>query len=494
MRNASLTSALESGWLQALLAGLVTFFAGFGALNFLASGLTKTIIPTASGETIVAGFAVAAALAAQVASALTYAAVTRRLRRTNGQMHRALDSMPQGLSMFDETERLLICNKQYCTMYGLGPEDVKVGSTLSEVLEKRVVKGSFGADPKQYRDTFLTAYREGRTTVAEVKAGSDRLYLITNHPIAGGGWVTTHEDISERRAAEQKRIATAQQEERRAATENAISEFRAGAEDLLRTVVDSAGQMYKTAATLLKVSGQTTERAENALQASNAAVANVQTVATAVEELSSSATEVDRRIVRATQVVRLALDEANVTNSDIIRLAKAADKIGDVVKLIRNIAAQTNLLALNATIEAARSGTAGRGFAVVASEVKALAVQTAGATEDISTQILEIQRSTQDSVEAIGRIASRIEEINNHTTSISASVQEQAGATGSISYNVSSTAEGSKIIDSVLNEVVHAANDTQHSAQSVLRASETVEQASANLRSQVERFLTKVAM
>jgi methyl-accepting chemotaxis protein len=402
--------------------------------------------------------------------------------------------MPQGLSMFDETERLLVCNKQYCTMYRLEPDDVKAGSTLTEVLEKRVAKGSFSADPHQYRDKFLAAYREGRTTTAEVRAAGDRLYLITNHPIGGGGWITTHEDITERRAAEQKRIATEQQEERRSATETAISEFRAGAEDLLKTVVNSAEQMHASAATLLKVSGRTTRQAETALHASNETVTKVQTVTASVEELSTSANEVGQRLVRATQIVRIALDEANVTNDDIQRLAKAADKIGDVVRLIRDIAGQTNLLALNATIEAARSGAAGRGFAVVASEVKALAVQTASATEDIATQILEIQRSTQDSVEAIGRIANRIEEINNHTTSISASVQQQAGATGSISQNILSTAEGSRIIDTVLSDVVNAANDTQQSAQTVLSATDTVEQASANLRNQVERFLTKVAM
>ena len=494
MRNPLFTSALGDGWLGALLGGFVTFVASFGALVLFSFELAKTIVPTASDKMIVAGLATIAAVFAQIVSAIANDAFTRRTNRTNGQLRRALDSMPQGLSMFDENERLLICNTLYRTMYRLAAEDVKVGSTLTEVLEKRVIKGSFSADPQQYRDTFLKAYREGRTTVAEVKSAGDRLYLITNHPIKGGGWITTHEDITERRRAEHQRIATEQHEERRAATENAIAEFRAGAEGLLKTVVDSAGEMHATAVTLLQVSGRTTQRAESALQATNEAAGNVQTVATAIEELSSSACEVDQRLMRATQIVRVALDEANVTNGDIHRLAKAADKIGDVVKLIRNIAGQTNLLALNATIEAARSGAAGRGFAVVASEVKALAIQTATATEDISAQILEIQNSTQDAVQAIGRIANRIEEINNYTGSISISVQEQAGATGSISQNIFSTAEGSKIVGSVLSEVVHAASDTQHSAQTVLSATETVEQASAHLRDEVERFLTKVAM
>ena len=288
-------------------------------------------------------------------------------------------------------------------------------------------------------------------------------------------------------------MAMQQEEERRAATENAISEFRKGAESLLKTVTESAGKMRTTAATLFDVSGRTTVRAEHALQASNEALTNVEITAAAAEELSSTASEIDHRLGQASEVVRLALDEAHTTNGDIDRLAKAVLKIGDVVKLIRNIARQTNLLALNATIEAARSGAAGRGFAVVASEVKALAVQTANATEEISTQILEIQSSTDNAVGSIGRIAHRIGEINEYTSAVTASVQQQTSATGSISQNVVGTAEGAKVIDAVLSDVVTAANETQHSAQTVLTASESVEDASASLRKEVEDFLTRVA-
>ena len=164
------------------------------------------------------------------------------------------------------------------------------------------------------------------------------------------------------------------------------------------------------------------------------------------------------------------------------------------MQLIRNIAEQTNLLALNATIEAARSGAAGRGFAVVAAEVKALSIQTAIATEDISSQIQEIQSSTRQSVEAIARMAMRMKEVDNYMESVAASAQEQTHATGSISHSVTSTADGSKIIDAVLTEVVEAATETQSSAQTVLAASESVEGASVSLRAAVGKFLTKVAV
>ncbi len=230
------------------------------------------------------------------------------------------------------------------------------------------------------------------------------------------------------------------------------------------------------------------------MRTSNEASANVETAAVAADELSSSIAEIGRRLNQTTEVVRVAVDEAQVTNQDIGALAQGARKIGDVTKLIRNIAGQTNLLALNATIEAARAGEAGRGFAVVASEVKSLAVQTAKATEDISSQILEVQNSTDKAVEAIGRIAHRMQEIDNYTCAVAASVQQQNAATGEISQNVTSAADGAKLIVSVLTEVADATTETQDSAQTVLAAAESVEKAAANLRSEVEGFLTKVAV
>jgi methyl-accepting chemotaxis protein len=481
------------GWLPPLAVGLSFFAAGFAALVYLAGPAAARLLPDASEQTRLALLAALAAVASHVARGLWSVRLTGRLERRAAQMLTAFDSMTQGLSMFDGEERLVVCNAQYYRMYGLASDDVKPGATLTEVLEKRASRGSFNVDIRQYRDNFLTAYREGRTTVAEVKSGGDRLYLVTNHPIKGGGWITTHEDITERRRDERQRIALQQQAERRATTEDAIAEFRKGAEELLESVTLSAGKMRTAAASLLRVSEHTTQRAESALQTSNTAVGNVQIVAAAAEELSAAANEVDQRLANATRVVRLALDEAQTTHAGIDRLAKTSQKIGDVVQLIRNIAEQTNLLALNATIEAARSGAAGRGFAVVASEVKALSIQTANATQEISSQILEIQSSTRDSVESIGRMATRMKEVDTYMESVAASAQEQTRATGSISHSVTSTADGSKMIDAVLTEVVDAANETQYSAQTVLAASETVEGASVSLRAGVERFLTKVA-
>ncbi len=488
---APLIAGLKRGWWLPVLAGFAVFAAILAVLTAFASGPAAGLFPSAGAEAIL--FAALAALAGQLAAGGVNALRTRHLRWENGQMYRALDSMPQGVSMFDAKERLLVCNARYHEIYGLAPEDVKRGSTLTDVLAMRAAKGTFATDIRRYREDFLRAYREGRTTVNEVDAGNGRLVLITNHPIKGGGWITTHEDITARRRAEQERVAAEQQAARRAAVDEAISTFRTCAEALLRTATDSAGKMRATAASLFDASGETTRHAEGAMRTSREALTGVETAADAATELSSSIAEIDRQLNRTADVVRLGLSETQATNADMRRLAAIAQGIGDVVGLIRQIAAQTNLLALNATIEAARSGEAGRGFAVVAAEVKTLAVQTAQATEKISGQVLEIQNSTGSAVEAIGRIAHRMGEINSYTSAVAASIQQQTAATGEISRNVAGSAQGAKTIATVLSEVAMATGQTQRAAETVLAAAESVDGASADLRREVESFLTKVA-
>jgi len=418
---------------------------------------------------------------------------TQRLQVDNFRMRIAINNMSQGLCMFDRNERLVVCNQRYKDLYQLSDEIVQPGRTLTGLLEFRIANGSFSHDPEKYRHELVTAMADGKTMRAEVKSPGGRMVLVTNRPMAGGGWVATHEDITERRDAERERASMQEQQQRRTLIEQAIAAFRRRAEDHLRTVTDGAMAMRATAAMLLTSSGETSQRAEGAVSASDEASTNVNTAAAAADELAGSIGEISRQLALTTNIVRTAVEETQGTNEQITALAQAAQKIGDVVKLIRTIAGQTNLLALNATIEAARAGEAGKGFAVVASEVKSLAVQTAKATEDISRLIGAVQTSTGGAVDAIGRIAGRMQEIDSFTSAVSAAVQQQSAATSEISHNVTSAADGAKLVVSVLGNVAGAATETRQSAESVLTASQAVEAAAAELRREVEDFLARVA-
>jgi methyl-accepting chemotaxis protein len=177
-----------------------------------------------------------------------------------------------------------------------------------------------------------------------------------------------------------------------------------------------------------------------------------------------------------------------------MKVAQAAAKIGDVVKLIRNIAGQTNLLALNATIEAARAGEAGRGFAAVAAEVKSLAVETAKATEEIARHILAVQQSTGGAVEAVHGIEDSMHEINTRASSAAASILQQNAATSEISRNAANAARGTNMVVAVLGKVSEAAAGTRAAAATVLNASNSVDTSVGNLRAEIEGFLNKVAV
>ena len=424
----------RASWLV-IAVGLVSFVCSFGALALFAQDWAAAVVATIPELALTT---VLAAIVAQFAMSMTGAVVTWHQAHENQQIRTTIDSMAQGLCMFDASERLVVYNAQYHEMYGLAASEVNPGSTLVEVLEKRVAKGTFNREPHQYRKEFLAAIGQGRTIHHEVKSSAGRLLLVTNHPMKGGGWIGTHEDITERRNTELQRDLMQQQESRRAIVEQAISEFRNQAENLLQSAAESASVMRSTASNMFKTSSHTSQSTERAVEISNEASENVKAAASAADELSMSISELGERLNQTAGVVRLAAGEATVANQDIDSLAQGAQNIGDITQLIRDIAEQTNLLALNATIEASRAGEAGRGFAVVASEVKSLAVQTAKATEEISNQISAVQNSTAKAVEAIGRIAHNMREIENQTSAVAAAVQQQSAVTIEISQNVAS--------------------------------------------------------
>jgi len=213
------------------------------------------------------------------------------------------------------------------------------------------------------------------------------------------------------------------------------------------------------------------ERVTSAASASTQTSSNMQAVASGAEELAASVSEISRQASDALNISLQAVQQANETSAIVSGLAIAAQKIGDVVKLINNIAEQTNLLALNATIEAARAGEAGRGFAVVASEVKSLATQTAKATDEISAQIAEVQGTTTSAVNVIEAITQTISRINEISAAIAASVEEQASVTQSISANMQVAAKGVTDINSNMNDIAQATRSVDESTRKVREAS-----------------------
>lgn len=469
----------------AAFAGLVAGFTAFHYVLPLSDWLGISAAPAAS-------LLAAASLGAWTATAVALLRI-HALRKRIAKARIALDNMSQGLCMFDSNERLLVCNARYRQMYDLSEQHIAPGTSLAELLEYRAGAGNFSVNVAAYRAQLAASLEEGKAASGEVVSDDGRLTSVVNRPMPGGGWVATHEDITDRRAAERERLGIQQQEARRAAVEQAILSFRQRVENHLRTVAEGAVAMRSTAITLLANSEHTANSSEGAVDASNEASTNVESAASAADELASSIGEIGRQLATTATIVRGALVEAQDTNTQIAALAQAAEKIGDVIKLIRAIAGQTNLLALNATIEAARAGEAGKGFAVVAAEVKSLAVQTAKATEEISTQIKSVQGATGCAVGAIGRIATRMQEIDACATAVSTSVEQQSAATSEISQSVTGAADGAKLVVSVLADVAGAAGETRSSAEQVLTASEAVEAASAELRREVEGFLARVA-
>ena len=280
--------------------------------------------------------------------------------------------------------------------------------------------------------------------------------------------------------------------ERRAAMESLAGDFERSVTGIVRSVSTAAAGMQTTAQSMTSTASDASARAATVGAASESASNNVGTVAAAAEELSSSVAEISRQVARSSEIASKAVGDAESTNVTVRALSTGAEKIGEVVKLIHSIAAQTNLLALNATIEAARAGESGRGFAVVASEVKALANQTAKATEEISAQVAAMQASTSDAVASIGGITQTIAQMSEITVSISTAIEQQGDATREIARNIQSVAAGSSEISAHIGGVTTAAAATGSAASDVLSNARELDNQSGMLRTAVDQFLSKV--
>jgi methyl-accepting chemotaxis protein len=294
------------------------------------------------------------------------------------------------------------------------------------------------------------------------------------------------------RIEDEQRVRRAHSEQRQQAVAGYISAFEGQVREALMALSSASEQMRATSDGMSRTAERSNNQVRTVAGASEEASVNVQTVAAASEELSTSIAEISRQVDTAATIAGRAVEETRATDKTIQGLAEIATRIGDVIKLINDIAGQTNLLALNATIEAARAGEAGKGFAVVASEVKSLANQTAKATEDISAQISAVQNVTKDAVEAIKRIGGTIDEVSSVATSIASAVEQQGAATQEITRSTQQAAQRTREVSENVSGVMADADATGEAAKGVKSAAEALGKQSERLRGQVDDFLAKI--
>ncbi|MCW8915365.1 MAG: methyl-accepting chemotaxis protein [Magnetovibrio sp.] len=386
--------------------------------------------------------------------------------------------------IIDDTRRVEEETNFLMTVLSLGAVAILVALSIFGVMTQINILRPLRAYSSQLRELIA-----GNIT-SEAMQISSKITEFNDIGIAADSLREAMVNREEAAAREEERERLAK-EERRQTREQMANNFEQAVGGVVAALTDAATDMQSAAEALSITAEQASEQSSTVAMASEQASANVQTVASASEELTASISEISRQVLQSTEVAGSAVTEVDSANSKVQGLAEAANKIGEVVALITDIADQTNLLALNATIEAARAGDAGKGFAVVASEVKNLANQTAKATEEISAQIGGIQGATEEAVQAIGSIGNTINQINGITSTVAAAVEEQGAATQEISRNVDEASHGTQEVSQNIDRVSTAATETGQSAEQLLDAAKNVAQQSVLLNFEVNKLLTE---
>ena len=365
------------------------------------------------------------------------------------------------------------------------------GALVAVLLVILAIRAIFGRVITRRLTAMTTAMRglaEGDHMVEiPVQAGADEIAEM-----AGAVEIFKRNAVKTERLQVEQNAEQARKLQRQAAVEQHIASFEQGVRDTLDQLTSAAAEMRTTSQGMSATSDKTTARTTAVAGVVEEVSGNMQTVAAAAEELLSSVSEIGRQVDHSSKIAGQAVEEAGHTNATVLTLSQAAQKIGDVVKLITSIAEQTNLLALNATIESARAGEAGKGFAVVAAEVKTLANQTAKATEEIGAQVTSMQHATGDAVNAIGNITCTITTISEIAEAIAASVEAQGAATREIARNVQEAANGANAVSSNITGVNEAAHETGIVSGEVLASAEKLGRQAAALRADVDRFLANI--